>query len=102
MREMIKWKPFNTLLKNNDIDLILKEKEKMNKPIISKDRINEIDYVLKEAISYNKTIEVKYWNAGSLKYVTGVINKINTNEKYILINNRRMYFKNIINIKIIN
>ena len=91
----MKCKPFNTLLKNNDIDEILKEKEKIDKPIISKDRIKEIDYTLKEAIAYNKTIEIKYWNTNSLKYITGNIDKIDINLKYILINNKRMHFLNI-------
>lgn len=102
MRDMIKWKPFNTLLKNNDIDEILKEKEKIDKPIISKDRIVLIDYTLKEAIHKGKRIEIKYWNNNSLIYVSGNIDKIDTNLKYILVNGRRMYFKNIINMKVID
>ena len=101
MRGMIKWEPFNTLLKSSDINDILKEKNKMVKPIISKDKINEINYILKYALQYNNKIEIKYWNRDSLIYVTGVITKIDINQKYILVDNKRMYFKNVINIKIV-
>ena len=101
MRDMVKWKPFNTLLKNGDIDLIEKEKSIVTKPIITKDKILEIDYTLKEAIKFNKTIEIKYFHINRILYISGIITKINVNEKYIFINNKKIYFKEIINVHLI-
>lgn len=102
MRGMIKWKPFNTLLNNRDINEIIMIRNKVEKPIIMEDRISEIDNLLKVAIKENKEIRVKYFDKGELKYINGNIRNINTTEKYILINSIRIYFKNLIKVDIIN
>lgn len=102
MRGMIKWKPFNTLLNNRDINEIIMIRNKVEKPIIMEDRISEIDNLLKVAIKENKEIRVKYFDKGELKYINGNIRNINTIEKYILINSIRIYFKNLIKVDIIN
>ncbi len=102
MRGMIKWKPFNTLLNNRDINEIIMIRNKVEKPIIMEDRISEIDNLLKVAIKENKEIKVKYFDKGELKYINGNIRNINTIEKYILINSIRIYFKNLIKVDIIN
>lgn len=102
MRDMIKWKPFNTLLNNRDINEIIMIRNKVEKPIIMEDRISEIDNLLKVAIKENKEIKVKYFDKGELKYINGNIRNINTIEKYILINSIRIYFKNLIKVDIIN
>lgn len=102
MRGMIKWKPFNTLLNNRDINKIIMIRNKVEKPIIMEDRITEIDNLLKVAINENKEIRVKYFDKGELKYINGNIRNINTIEKYILINSIRIYFKNLIRVDIIN
>ena len=102
MRGMIKWKPFNSLLNNKDIDEINKARYKVIKPVISKDRIIEIDFNIKEALNNNSDVEIKYFSINTLKYVIGKIDKINIYQKYILINNYRIYFKDIINLKIIS
>ena len=102
MRGMIKWKPFNTLLNNRDINEIIMIRNKVEKPIIMEDRITEIDNLLKVAINENKEIRVKYFDKGELKYINGNIRNINTIEKYILINSIRIYFKSLIKVDIIN
>lgn len=102
MRGMIKWKPFNSLLNNRDINEIIMIRNKVEKPIIMEDRISEIDNLLKVAIKENKEIKVKYFDKGELKYINGNIRNINTIEKYILINSIRIYFKNLIKVDIIN
>ncbi len=102
MRGMIKWKPFNTLLNNKDINEIIKTRNLVQKPIIAEDRIIEINNDLNEALNNNKTLKIKYFNEGELKTTTGNIQNINTKEKYILVNNIRIYFKNLIKTDIIN
>lgn len=97
---MVKWKPFNTLLKYSDILEIEKKKSLMEKPIILEDKINEINLTLNNAITNNLSVSIKYFNKGRLLYINGIIEKVYTNEKYILINKTRIYFENIINITI--
>lgn len=98
MRGMEQWKPFNSLLKESDIYFLEKERLKVTKPIISKDKIYEIDIIIRDAIKSNKEINLKYFINNFFYNITGYIKKINTNEKYILINNKRIYFKDIIDI----
>lgn len=98
MRGMIKWKPFSTMLTNNDIILIEKKRNTIKKPSISTDQINEIDQTLKNAIHYNLPVQIKYFKSEILLSTQGNITNLNIIEKYILINSTRIYFKNIINI----
>lgn len=99
-RKMIKWKPFNTLLKYKDILDIERNRSLIDKPVIMEDRIIKIDNLLKD-VNENTLVKVKYFNKGVLFYITGKIKKVNEIEKYILINNTRIYYKNLIDIEVI-
>lgn len=99
-RKMIKWKPFNTLLKYKDILDIERNRSLIDKPVIMEDRIIKIDNLLKD-VNENTLVKVKYFNKGVLFYITGNIKKVNEIEKYILINNTRIYYKNFIDIEVI-
>lgn len=99
-RKMIKWKPFNTLLKYKDILDIERNRSLIDKPVIMEDRIIKIDNILKD-VNENTLVKVKYFNKGVLFYITGNIKKVNEIEKYILINNTRIYYKNFIDIEVI-
>lgn len=101
MRGMIKWKPFNTLINDRDINEIINFRLRENKPTIMEDKITEINNILLLSINKTLNLEIKYWHINLLKTITGNIKKINTNEKYILINQTRIYFKDLINIKIL-
>ena len=101
MRKMIKWKPFNTIPEMSKIiDEIEEKKLKQHATTIMQDLTESINYNIQEAIHENIKIEVKYLKQGFLKYEYGYIKNIDTNKKYILINNTKIYFKNIINAKI--
>lgn len=99
-RKMVKWKPFNTLLKYKDILDIERNRSLIDKPVIMEDRIIKIDNILKD-VNENTLVKVKYFNKGMLFYITGNIKKVNKIEKYILINNTRIYYKNLIDIEAI-
>lgn len=99
-RKMVKWRPFNTLLKYKDILDIERNRSLIDKPVIMEDRVIKIDNILKDA-NENTLVKVKYFNKGVLFYITGNIKNVNEIEKYILINNTRIYYKNLIDIEII-
>ncbi len=99
-RKMVKWKPFNTLLKYKDILDIERNRSLIDKPVIMEDRIIKIDNILKDA-NENTLVKVKYFNKRILFYITGNIKKVNEIEKYILIYNTRIYYKNLIDIEVI-
>ncbi len=101
MRKMIKWKPFNTIPEMNKIiDEIESKKQKEPKHYLLPDLIENINYTIKDALANNLKIQVKYMKQGFLKYEYGYIKNIDTNKKYILINNTKIYFKNIINVMV--
>lgn len=97
-RGMIKWKPFNTILNSNDLNEIDLNRNKIDKPIILEDKIKEINDILINAYNNHISIKIKYYNNGYLFYKKGFIKNINKYLKYILIDNIRIYFKNIIDI----
>lgn len=99
MRGMIKWNPFNTLLNSKDLNNILEKRNITNKPIIMEDRTIEINNIIIDSLNNLKKIKLYSFNKGILKNTIGFINKINPIEKYILINNKRIYFKDIIKIE---
>ena len=47
-RKMVKWKPFNTLLKYKDILDIERNRNLIDKPVIMEDRIIKIDNILRQ------------------------------------------------------
>ena len=99
-RKMVKWKPFNTLLKYKDILDIERNRSLIDKPVIMEDRIIKIDNILKDA-NENTLVKVKYFNKGVLFYITGNIKNVNEIEKYILIDRFRIYFRELIKIEVI-
>ena len=46
MRGMIKWKPFNSLLKDSDIYELERQKMLVSKPIIMEDIVIYINYII--------------------------------------------------------
>lgn len=73
-RKMVKWKPFNTLLKYKDILDIERNRNLIDKPVIMEDRITKIDKILKD-VNENTLVKVKYFNKGILFYITGKYKK---------------------------
>lgn len=99
IRKMIKWKPFYSV---PGLEKIVKEsaleKEKIDRPIILNSK--DINYNIEVALNKKLTVIVKYYEYGLLKIKTGKITNINTIYKYLEINNKRIYFKNIIKLDI--
>ena len=52
-RKMVKWKPFNTLLKYKDILDIERNRNLIDKPVIMEDRIIKIDTLTNLPIAVN-------------------------------------------------
>ena len=100
MRGMIKWKPFNSIISKKD--LIEIETKINNEKITDTNYIIKIDNTIKTSLQYNLDVTIKYFKNGKLYNITGKIEHINIIEKYILINNNRIYFKNLINIDTIS
>ena len=102
-RNEVKWAPFNSLIKGNHlIKEIEQENQKISKPILSEDQLLIISEKLFEAFTTKSLINIKYYKNGNIYLLKGIINFINKNDQYIMINNKKVFCNQIINIEFIN
>lgn len=98
-RGIIKWKPFNSCI--SSIDLIKEIENKKNKksfPILSEDQLKEMNEFINDAYNLKININIEYFYNDNIKLIKGKINNINYQEKKICINNKYIYYKQIIKI----
>ena len=102
MKRLI-WLPFYTFSNQANIkNEIEMGKSLITKPQILEDRINEINNSLIFSYENNLCIKVKYFEYGMFNYYTGFIKKIDIINKFLIIDNKKLYFKNILKIDIQN
>lgn len=88
-RGMIKWMPFNSVVSSKEvISSILKEKSKINMPILSDEQKNVNEQRLLIAYYSKSKINISY-------YQNGKINLINSYIKKIDFTYHKIYFENI-------
>ena len=64
----------------------LKEREKdREKPILDDQEKEEINYKLQKAVQNNLPVEIKYYDDKRFKTASGVIKKVNSNQKEVII-----------------
>lgn len=98
---MKKFLPFASL-KEQAIFLaaMQKEKQKVEKPLISEDTKEEINRILSE---YNgETVMVYYYDRGFIKTVTGIIKKIDILNQTLVIDETKVTFTNLLNLEIVD
>lgn len=98
-RGMIKWQPFNSVISSQKIITdILKEKNKITRPVLSNENIKEIEDKLIDSYYCQTTINIHYYTAGIIKTIKAKIKKIDYVSKIIYLNNLKIYFKQILSI----
>ena len=101
-RGIIKWAPFNSVTPSKElINRLDKEKQKINKPILSEEQLETLQNNLFEA--YNNELEsiIKYYKNGIIFKEKAKIKVLDLSHNRIILNtNRIIYFNQII--KIIN
>ena len=101
-RGMIKWQPFNAVINSNDIIKdINKEMGKTNIPMLSQDILQKIEQDILMAYYSNSIIELTYFSNGYLYKIKKKIKKIDSIYKRIYLDNSCLFFKQIIDTKII-
>jgi hypothetical protein len=96
-RGMIKWAPFQSL-KEQTIYLheIENNRKKVPKPILSEDQISEINYSL--TTYNNEVVVIVYYKNGFIKQIKGRIKKIDPTFKYLLVEDIKISFNNLLDI----
>lgn len=99
LRKMIKWKPFYALHgQENIVKELLKEKEKQERPTILNSE--EVDFNLRNALKNNSLVNIKYFDYGFIKKTVGKISSVDEVNKYLVINSKRIYFRNILRVSL--
>ena len=99
-RGMIKWMPFNSVINTKEVlSSILKEKARKRKPIISDDEIKQLEKSIIDAFYMQTTISITYYKGGYTYKYTGKIKKIDSINKLIYLNNLKLLFNQIIDVK---
>lgn len=102
-RNEVKWAPFNSLINGNKlIKELEQENTKVSKPILSEDQLEAINEKIFEATTTKSLINIKYYQKGNMYFEKGIINFLNRNNQYILINNLKIFCNQIISIEFIN
>ena len=97
-RGMIKWLPFASVVNPNElVNNIMKEKNKISKPILSEDELKEIENSILTSFECKNTIEIYYYKNGYIYKEEGIIKQIDIQKKLILLsNNIKITFNTII------
>lgn len=99
-RGIIKWQPFDSCFSSSKIlkDINIK-KNRERFPILSEDQLELLEEKIKEAYQLNESITINYFYNGKILSISGNINFIDSQDKKIYLNNRIVYFKQIISIQ---
>jgi hypothetical protein len=98
-RGMKKWSPYASLIEQRGtIFKMKKHREQVKKPQLSQDMANEINACLLRAKDQNVVID--YFFEGSKHHVSGLVTKINYEQKWLTINELKLSFALILSIHI--
>jgi hypothetical protein len=102
---MVKWQPFASLPEQaNYINKLMYEMNRIERPILSDDQLNELNITLYESYENKEIISLEYFYDGYIYLVEGIIVKIDSVKKTLIIenNNKRDKFSiaSIVNIKL--
>ena len=100
-RGMKKWNPFKSLNGQFDmIDKLQKEKEKIEKPILSSDQLDKLNSVLSGA-NIGDIFQVDYYNNGHINSEELILKKIDLVEKTIYFEDKKLNITDILDLKLI-
>lgn len=103
-RNQIKWVPFNSVINGKYIvNSIEKEKNKINKPILSEEQIYTYEEMIKESMINIIDLLFNIYSGGYIKEIKGTVLNINsTLNKILLSNNVTIFFCEIVKIRYLN
>jgi len=100
-RGMIKWAPFNSVANvENIINKLEYKKRKVSKPVLSDDQTVRLNKVLLEAFQTKSIVLLKYYLDGYSYFQRGGIERIDSNKRFFVINEKTIFFSQLIAIRI--
>jgi len=94
------WAPFNSVINSHDItNEIINVGERIKKPEYTEEQIEELEYKIIDAYNTQENIVIKYYKNYKENIISGIITKIDSIKKTIILNNNtNIYFFNILDI----
>ncbi len=83
------------------IDKTRTSRNKVEKLILSEDKLQEINKTIGEAIKLSLDIEIEYFNNGIIETLQGKIEKVDVFQKCIVLNTKSLQFQNILDVNFI-
>jgi hypothetical protein len=98
-RGMKKWAPYSSLIEQKGtISKMKNHREQFKKPLLSQEMANEINACLLQA--KDQQVIVDYFFEGHKQQLSGLVTKINYDQKWLMINNMTLSFSLILSISI--
>ena len=98
-RKMIKWEAFNSVIYSSKIIKdVVKEKQKIKKPILSEEQLELINNQILEYYQTKEQVQITYYENGYINKISEYIKKIDSVNKKVYLTNRCIYFNQIIKI----
>jgi hypothetical protein len=98
-RGMKKWAPYASLIEQKGtISSMKNRREQFKKPLLSQEMANEINTCL--LIAKDKDVIIDHYFEGNKYQISGIVTKINYDQKWLMINNITLSFPFILSIKI--
>jgi len=89
------------LIEHRDRLKELKASEKdRKKPILDDQEKKVINYKLQQALQNSLVVEIKYYADKRFKTAAGKIDNVDINQKYILINNKKIPLENLLEVEL--
>lgn len=97
-RGMMKWMPYQSLVEQASFLAVMRrQKARISKPRISSERAEKINEIL--TTYCGEEVKVKYYDDGFLHFLDGTISKIDATWRYILLQGKRIDFRNLIDLE---
>ncbi len=99
-RGMKKWAPYSSLIEQATcLEEMKYQRNKIPKPILTEDQKEKINYVLQ---SYQKgqIVKIKFFNDGYLYFISSTIQRIDLENRKLILEQGKLDFANIIDIEI--
>lgn len=96
-RGMMKWMPYQSLVEQSSFLAVMRhQKARISKPRISSERAEKINEIL--TTYCGEEVKAKYYDDGFLHFLDGTISKIDATWRYILLQGKRIEFRNLIDL----
>ena len=98
-RGMKKWAPFSSLIEQATcLEEMKYQRNKVSKPILTEDQIEKINYVL-QSYQKGKIVKIKFFHDGYLYIINTSIQKIDLDNRVLVLENGKLSFSNIVDIE---